>query len=266
MKKVHLLAAAMLFAGVANAQSTTRQAFRLVNDCIGCGTVTVSPRSATLGNPNSYTAPSAAQIDNCSEVVQGGAGVEAGNENIAVVDQTGTKNIAKLNQLEGDRNYGRQEQVGTDNRAQANIYGSRNTTLQLQRGSGNRAGINVDQVTGDANPKSTDNGNDNWAQQRQRGAGDGEGTNNIANINQFGNSNLASQDQTGNSNSGNIFQHTNFSTAVQVQTGNSNTAATYQGRDNTGAGNVPAMATESYQRSSILQGGNSNSALVNQDH
>ncbi|TGE09562.1 hypothetical protein [Hymenobacter fodinae] len=267
MKKVHLLVAAMLVAGVANAQSGTRQAFRSVNDCIGCGTVDISPRSATQSNPNpNYTPPTSTQIDNCSEVVQGGAGVIAGDNNVAVVDQTGTKNIAKLTQVEGNRNYGLQVQAGTDNRAQANIYGSNNTTLQLQRGTGNRAGINVDQVNGAAIPGGSQNGNNNWAQQRQQGAGTSDGNNNIANINQYGNTNLASQDQIGNTNSGNIFQHTNFSTAVQQQTGNGNTAATYQGRDNVGAGNIPALASESYQRSSILQGGNNNSALVTQDH
>ncbi|MBW3128767.1 hypothetical protein [Hymenobacter profundi] len=268
MKKIQLLlAGAVLLAGAAHAQTGTRAEFRNVNDCIGCETISLNARPVNQSNPNpNYSAPSLASIDNCSVVIQGQASgapaKDRGDNNVAVVDQSGTKNNAQLYQREGNRNYGLQVQTGTSNQAQTIVWGSQNTTIQLQNGSRNKAGINVDQVDGSYTPGGTENGNNNWAQQRQQGTGTGVGNDNIANLNQYGNNNLSSQDQQGNSNSGDVFQHTNYSTAVQQQTGDLNTAVTLQGK--TLASGV-IMSGDQYQRSSIQQGGNSNAAIVSQD-
>ena len=277
MKKVHyLLAAAMLMAGAANAQ---RAGFAAVNACIGCPEVSSTIRTAGQSNPNpASTYSGSATIDNCSLVVQGQAAgapsTDRGNDNVAVVDQSGTRNTAALYQREGNTNYGLQVQTGTGHQAGASVYGDNNTTVQLQRGTNNRATINVDQVYGSFDPRSTKNGNRNLAQQRQEGAGGSDAMDNNADIKQYGNDNLASQDQIGNSNSASIYQHTNSSRATQRQAGNNNTAQTYQGVSNmmagnpnpSGPGNVPATAAESFQRSCIDQGGNNNSAYVAQDH
>jgi hypothetical protein len=123
----------------------------------------------------------------------------------------------------------------------------------LQRGLRNKAGINVDQVTGSHNPGGTENGNNNWAQQRQ------DGNDNNADIKTYGNSNITSQDQDGNRNSGRIFQRVNGSASTQSQIGNDNTAVTLQG----GLANVPSSI--SGQRSCIEQGGDGNQALVMQN-
>ena len=275
MKKAHfLLAAAMMMAGAANAQ---RAGFQAVNACIGCPEISTSITAARQANPNPAYSNSTT-IDNCSLVVQGQAAgapsQDRGDNNVAVVDQSGSGNGAALYQREGDRNYGLQVQTGTNNRAGANVYGSRNTTVQLQTGTANRATINVDQVYGSFTPGSSQNGNDNLAQQRQQGRAGADGVGNNADIKQYGNSNAASQDQMGSSNSASIYQHTNFSVATQRQDGNSNVAQTYQGVSNlvagnpnpSGSNNAPALASESYQRSCIDQGGSGNSAYVAQDH
>ena len=253
MKKAHLLAtaAAILFASSAYAQTGTRQAFATVNACQGCDVTPPTIRSASQDNPNGLPTPAA--IDNCSVVVQGGSGKDLGSNNVAVVDQLGSGNRAGLYQREGDRNYGLQAQTGNNNQALAVVWGSRNTSLQIQTGNSNKSGINVDQVVGTFTPGATQNGNDNWAQQRQRG------DDNNADIKTFGNSNYASQDQQGNRNSGSIFQRVNGSIAGQSQIGNDNTAVTMQG----GTANVPS--TLSGQRSCIEQGGNFNQALVMQN-
>ncbi|MBT2556811.1 hypothetical protein J7E24_03370 [Hymenobacter sp. ISL-91] len=252
MKKVQLLAAAaVLFASSAYAQSGTRESFRAINACIGCEPLAPSIREASQTNPNGT--PALAAIDNCSVVVQGGAGVTTGSDNRAVVDQSGNGNRAALFQREGDRNYGLQVQTGNSNQATAVVWGNRNTSLQLQSGDRNRAGINVDQVEGSESPRGTQNGNDNWAEQNQAG------NDNNADIRTYGNSNYASQNQVGSRNSGSIMQRVNGSAATQSQIGNDNTAVTMQG----GLANVPSSI--SGQRSCIEQGGNSNQALVLQD-
>ena len=253
MKKAQLFAtaAALLLASSAFAQTGTRETFRTVNACQGCDVTPPTTRKVDQSNPNDYPSPTA--IDNCSVVVQGGAGKDKGNNNRAVVDQQGSGNHAGLYQREGDRNYGLQVQIGNKNQAQAVVWGSRNTTLQLQTGDRNKAGINVDQVDGSYTPGATANGNDNWAQQRQTG------DDNNADIKTYGNSNIASQDQVGNRNSGSIFQRVNGSIAEQSQIGNDNTAVTMQG----GTANVASTLTG--QRSCIEQGGNSNQALVMQN-
>ena len=253
MKKAHLLAtaAAILFASSAFAQTGTRATFRTVNACQGCDVTPPTIRTADQSNPNGSTVLAA--IDNCSVVVQGGLGKDKGDNNRAVVDQQGSGNRASLYQQEGDRNYGLQVQTGNGNQAKAVVWGSQNTTLQIQTGNSNKAGINVDQVTGSHSPGGTQNGNDNLAQQNQRG-----NLNNV-DIKTYGNSNIASQDQQGNDNSGSIFQRVNGSSAEQSQIGNSNTAVTLQG----GLANVPSSI--SGQRSCIEQGGNLNQALVMQN-
>ena len=253
MKKAHLLAtaAAILFASSAYAQTGTRETFRTVNACQGCDVTPPTIRTVDQANPNGL--PTLAAIDNCSVVVQGGSGKDRGDDNRAVVDQQGSGNRAGLYQQEGNRNYGLQAQTGKNNQALAVVWGSQNTTLQIQTGNSNKAGINVDQVVGSFSPGGTQNGNDNLAQQRQRG------DDNNADIKTFGNSNIASQDQLGNRNSGSIFQRVNGSIASQSQIGNNNTAVTMQG----GTANVPSTLTG--QRSCIEQGGNFNQALVMQN-
>ncbi|NVO84745.1 hypothetical protein [Hymenobacter terrestris] len=252
MKKVQLLAAAaVLFASSAYAQTGTRETFRAINACIGCEPAAAVTRPASQTNPNGT--PTLAAIDNCSVVVQGGAGILAGDDNRAVVDQSGSGNRAALFQREGNRNYGLQVQTGFANQATAVIWGDQNTTLQFQRGDRNKAGINVDQVDGSFTPRSTQNGNRNWAEQNQAG------NDNNADIKTFGNDNYASQNQVGSRNSGSIFQRVNGSAATQSQIGSDNTAVTMQG----GLANVPS--TIFGQRSCIEQGGNSNQALVMQN-
>ena len=252
MKKAHLFAAAaILFASSAYAQTGTRETFRAVNACQDCDVTPPTIRPASQSNPNGV--PTLAAIDNCSVVVQGGSGKDQANDNRAVVDQQGSGNRAGLYQREGDRNYGLQAQTGNGNQALAVVWGSRNTTLQIQTGDRNKAGINVDQVVGTFTPGSTENGNNNWAQQRQRGL------DNNADIKTFGDGNIASQDQQGNRNSGSIFQRVDGSIAGQSQIGNDNTAVTMQG----GTANVTSTLTG--QRSCIEQGGNFNQALVMQN-
>ncbi|NVO30311.1 hypothetical protein [Hymenobacter lapidiphilus] len=252
MKKVQLLAAAaVLFASSAYAQSGTRETFRAINACIGCEPAPAVVRPASQTNTNST--PALAAIDNCSVVVQGGTGLNSGDNNRAVVDQSGTGNRAALFQREGNGNYGLQVQTGGSNQATAVIWGDNNTSLQFQSGDRNKAGINVDQVSGAAVPRSSQNGNRNWAEQNQAG------NDNNADIKTFGNDNYASQNQVGSRNSGSIFQRVNGSAATQSQIGNDNTAVTLQG----GLANVPS--TISGQRSCIEQGGNSNQALVMQN-
>jgi hypothetical protein len=250
MKKFNILAAALLFAGAANAQApATRPAgFRAVNDCIGCDAPSITRKTVNESNPHNYSPTS---IDNCSEVVQGGAGINIGNDNRAVVDQEGMNNHAKLFQREGDRNYGKQTQTGEGNRAQAVVWGSDNTTLQSQVGKRNKATINVDEVNGQG-PGANVNGNNNWAQQNQ------DGDDNQAELDQYGDRNLASQDQRGNRNNGRIEQYTNHSTAVQIQVGSENNAHTIQG-------SMSVSGSDNHQRSSIEQGGDRNQAIVRQD-
>ncbi|SDX33201.1 hypothetical protein [Hymenobacter psychrophilus] len=252
MKKVQLLAAAaVLFASSAYAQSGTRETFRAINACIGCEPAAPMTSAASQTNPNGT--PALAAIDNCSVVVQGGSGLNRGDDNRAVVDQSGTGNRAALYQREGDRNYGLQVQTGASNQAQAVVWGDRNTTLQLQRGDRNKAGINVDQIDGQAVLRPVANGNRNWAEQNQAG------NDNNADIKTYGNDNYASQNQVGNRNSGSIFQRVNGSAATQSQVGNDNIAVTQQG----GLANVASSI--SGQRSCIEQGGDSNQALVMQN-
>lgn len=250
MKKVQLLAAAaVLFASSAYAQTGTRDSFRAVNACQGCEPAAPVTRDVNQSNPNGT--PALAAIDNCSVVIQGGSGINRGDNNRAVVDQSGSGNRASLSQLEGNNNYALQMQTGTGNQAQSVVYGNRNTTLQMQTGSNNRAGINVDQVIGLA--FDSRNGDDNLAQQRQNG------DSNDADIKTYGDRNIASQDQNGSRNSGRIFQRVNGSAATQMQIGDGNTAVTLQG------GTANAVSTISGQRSCIEQGGNGNQALVMQN-
>ena len=260
MKKAHLFAtaAAILLASSAYAQTGPRETFRATNACQGCDIEAVGTRSVSQKNPNDFNQQTT--IDNCSVVIQGGSGKDLGSNNVAVVDQLGKGNRAGLYQREGDRNYGLQTQNGDNNRALAVVWGARNTTLQLQNGDRNKAGINVDLVDGSFTPGSTQNGNDNWAQQKQGGKNGGAGDDNLADIKTYGNDNIASQDQQGNRNSGSIFQRVNKSIASQLQVGDDNTAVTMQG----GTANVPS--TVQYQRSCIEQGGNSNQALVMQNN
>ena len=260
MKKAHLFAtaAAILFASSAYAQTGTRETFRPTNACQGCVIDDVSTRPVSQKNPNDFNQQTT--IDNCSVVIQGGSGKDLGSNNVAIVDQLGKGNRAGLYQREGDKNYGLQTQDGDNNRAKALVWGSNNTTLQLQKGNGNKAGINVDQVDGKYDPGSTQNGNNNWAQQKQGGKSGGAGDENLADIKTYGNDNIASQDQQGNKNSGSIFQRVNKSVASQLQVGDDNTAVTTQG----GMANV--ASTVQYQRSCIEQGGNGNQALVMQNN
>ena len=248
MKKLHILVAALLVSGSAFAQGP--QAFTAVNACVGCPAVTLTELTPTALsnlelNPN--TMPTGA-IDNCS-IVQQGDGRVMDDNNRAVVDQSGTGNMAVLRQQEGGSNYGRQDQSGTANRAAAQVWGSNNTTVQLQTGTGNVATINVDDVVG-AGPAAADNGDGNWAQQRQNGSA------NRAKIDQYGDFNVASQDQNGAGNYGQIRQESDRSQAEQLQVGDNNVAFTDQGR---------GRALDNGQRSCIEQRGDGNSAIVRQD-
>ncbi|MBD2716345.1 hypothetical protein KBK19_14995 [Microvirga sp. STR05] len=248
MKKLHILVAALLVSGSAFAQGP--QGFTAVNACVGCPAVTLTELTpAALSslelNPNSL--PTGA-IDNCS-IVQQGDGLAMDDNNRAVVDQSGTGNSAVLRQQQGGSNYGRQDQNGTANRAATQVWGSNNTTLQLQNGTGNVATINVDDVVG-SGPGAAVNGDGNWAQQRQSGSA------NRAKIDQYGDFNIASQDQSGDGNYGVIRQESDRSQSEQLQIGNSNIASTDQGR---------GRALDNGQRSCIEQRGDGNSAIVRQD-
>ena len=261
MKKAHLLAAAaaILFASSASAQ-TVRPTFASVNACQGCDPTPPTIRTVDQNNPNDLPQTT---MDNCSVVKQEGTGTSFATGNRAVVDQEGTGNRAGLYQLQGTGNYGLQVQKGTENQAHALVWGSKNTSLQFQKGDRNKAGINVDQVVGQAPGPLNANGNENWAQQKQEGVRGGDGFDNNADIKIYGDRNIASQDQQGNRNSGSIYQRVNTSIASQLQIGNDNAAQTFQGKP----GPLTSLPSPfiTGQRSCIEQTGAFNQALVSQN-
>ncbi|WP_426490974.1 hypothetical protein [Hymenobacter sp. 102] len=148
----------------------------------------------------------------------------------------------------GDGNYGNVRQIGQIHSADLLQNGDGNDGWQEQKGEGSAVGVRNRAFT-------QTNGDNNVSAQKQ------EGDYNRAEIMQDGDRNYAIQHQVGDNNQARIDQDSNFNYAIQKQDGDGNFADTYQG----GSGVVGA-GTLGAQWSATIQQGDSNAAIVHQDH
>jgi hypothetical protein len=206
-----LLAASMLTAGVANAQTPTNQFTRAPRTLI-TPVAPVGPNAAVAGASAGTFAPTYGSYSQDSYIVQTGStnyssvdqqdqrtGTRAANSgSSAVISQTGTANNAFQNQtantssnVANGRSFLSSTQAGTASQSNQTQVGGYNNTALVQQGEGTSGNRAIQEQTG--------NGYDNGARITQTNAGGGlaASTGNRAQQAQTGHMNLSITEQQG---------------------------------------------------------------------
>lgn len=228
MKKIQLLAAALLISGGAFAQTTANSKPAAQSKAAVTRAVPVTTQIAA------DLRSSSGSIDNESFMQQSGNG-----------------------------NYGNVDQLGRDNVADMFQTGNGNDAYQRQRGGGVAGGENVAHSTQIGNDNYVDQDQDGY----RNSAIVTQGNSPLLLGSRARNENYAVQDQDGSNNYGNIDQDSDSNFAHQKQDGTGNFARTGQGTVGSILGLIPVSDPASNgQWSQTIQTGNNNVSVVSQDH